>query len=218
MTARVSVKKPGKMLPARAPSRADRHAAVRPWHLFLAATLIVTGVGLIAVRGTSPVNLAFMALAIWSAGAAGFGLYRTVSPLLGPDAGPAPDMLGGRTRAALEREKALALRAIKELEFDRAMGKVSEADFQEMGGRLRARAVRLIQQLDDGGAGYRALIEREVAARQRAAGRGEASAKATPASQVGLGAAPGACARCGILNDSDAKYCKQCGNKLLRST
>ena len=41
-------------------------------------------------------------------------------------------MLGGRTRAALEREKALVLRSIKELEFDRAMGKVSEKDFAEM--------------------------------------------------------------------------------------
>ena len=49
-------------------------------------------------------------------------------------------MLGGRTRAALEREKTLSLRSIKELEFDRAMGKVSEKDFAEMGARLRARA------------------------------------------------------------------------------
>ena len=32
-------------------------------------------------------------------------------------------MVGQRTRAALEREKILTLRAIKELEFDRAMGK-----------------------------------------------------------------------------------------------
>ena len=49
-------------------------------------------------------------------------------------------MLGGRTRAALEREKTLVLRSIKELEFDRAMGKVSEKDFAEMSARLRARA------------------------------------------------------------------------------
>ena len=63
-------------------------------------------------------------------------------------------MIGERTRAALEREKMLTLRSIKELEFDRAMGKLSDEDFQEMSGRLRARAARLMRQLD-AGAGYR---------------------------------------------------------------
>ncbi len=37
----------------------------------------------------------------------------------------------------MEREKALVLRSIKELEFDRAMGKVSPRDFDEMSTRLR---------------------------------------------------------------------------------
>ena len=54
-------------------------------------------------------------------------------------------MIGQRTRVALEREKMLALRTIKELEFDRAMGKLSDEDFREMSGRLRARAARLMQ-------------------------------------------------------------------------
>ena len=56
--------------------------------------------------------------------------------------------LGQRARAALEQEKNLALRTIKELEFDRAMEKVSEDDFRDMGARLRARASRLIRELD----------------------------------------------------------------------
>ena len=51
-------------------------------------------------------------------------------------------MIGQRTRAALEREKMLSLRAIKELEFDKAMGKVSDDDFREMSGPLRSRAPR----------------------------------------------------------------------------
>ncbi len=42
-------------------------------------------------------------------------------------------MIGERTRVALEREKMLTLRAIKELEFDRAMKKLSDEDFREMG-------------------------------------------------------------------------------------
>ena len=63
-------------------------------------------------------------------------------PLTSKAAADSTQVLGGRTRAALEREKALVLRSIKELEFDRAMGKVSEKDFGEMSARLRARADR----------------------------------------------------------------------------
>ena len=72
--------------------------------------------------------------------------------------------IGGRTRVALEREKTLVLRSIKELEFDFAMGKIAKADFDEMSGRLRARALGLMRQLDAGG-GYREQIAKEVADR-----------------------------------------------------
>ena len=81
-------------------------------------------------------------------------------------------MVGQRTRASLEREKMLALRAIKELEFDRAMGKLSEADWNEMSGRLRARAARLIRQLD-AGANYREQIERDLASGSNSSGATE---------------------------------------------
>ncbi len=46
------------------------------------------------------------------------------------------------------------------------MGKLSPKDFDEMAGRLRSRALSLMKQLDVSDAdGYRALIERELAAR-----------------------------------------------------
>src|SRR5205823_8525015 len=99
-------------------------------------------------------------------------------------------MIGHRTRAALEREKALALRSIKELEFDRAMGKLSDADWQEMSGRLRARAARLIKQLD-AGPGYRAQIERDLEKRM-----GDSGAKAS---------VERSCASCATVNDADAR-------------
>ena len=90
----------------------------------------------------------------------GLAALRTLRPLCQPDEDRTV-MIGQRTRAALEREKMLALRSIKELEFDRAMGKLSDADWQEMSGRLRARVGRLMRQLD-AGAGYRDQIEREL--------------------------------------------------------
>jgi len=135
------------------------------WHLFVIGTLLASAAAAMAVRGTRPANVVFVCLTVLAAGGVGYAVYRTLWPLVHPDAVDSPEMFGGRTRAALEREKAALLRAIKELEFDRAMGKVSEADCEEMTARLRSRAIRLIRQLDAGGAAYRELIDKELAAR-----------------------------------------------------
>ena len=90
----------------------------------------------------------------------GFAALRMLRPLVSPE-DDRTAMIGQRTRVALEREKTLALRSIKELEFDRAMGRLSDEDWKEMSGRLRVRAARLIRQLD-AGVGYREQIEREL--------------------------------------------------------
>ena len=95
----------------------------------------------------------------------------------------------------LEQDKALALRTIKELEFDRAMGKISDDDFREMSLRLRARATRLMKQLDAGGS-YRNQIEQDLAKRL-----GESAEKSERTSS--------ACAKCSTQNDADARFCKK---------
>jgi hypothetical protein len=128
----------------------------------------------------------------------GLAVLRTLRPLVTPE-DDRTSMIGQRTRVALEREKMLALRSIKELEFDRAMGKLSDADWRDMSGRLRARASRLMRQLD-AGTGYREQIERDLAKRI-----GNAPAPATTAR---------ACTSCATDNEADARYCKNCGNKL----
>jgi len=117
------------------------------------------------------------------------------------------EMIGHRTRAALERDKLLALRAIKELEFDRAMGRLSDEDFAEMAGRLRARAARLIRQLDAGGA-YREQIERDLAKKLDTL----KDAKVTKDTKGAT--AQRVCAACSTSNDADAKFCKSCGARL----
>ena len=165
------------------PDADDTVTGFQPWHLFVIGGLLASAVAAVAVRGTRPENVIFVSLTVLASAAAAYAFYRTLWPLVHPQAVRTPDMLGGRTRAALEREKVLVLRAIKELEFDRAMGKVSDADCQEMIGRLRSRAVRLIKQLDSGGAAYHDLIERELAARvggaERQATRPQSSGTAT---------------------------------------
>lgn len=73
----------------------------------------------------------------------------------------------GRRRKEMEREYLVVKRALKELELDRAMGKVSEIDYQEIRGRYRERAVRLMRQLDQKQS-YRAQIEADLQARRAA--------------------------------------------------
>jgi hypothetical protein len=118
-------------------------ASIQPVHLLIIGVVACASVGVILAHGASPASLVLTALAVVAVGGTTAALFRTLWPLASDAPLSEPEMLGGRTRAALEREKTIVLRAIKELEFDRAMGKVSEADCEEMTGRLRARAGRL---------------------------------------------------------------------------
>lgn len=161
---------------------------------FLIAALSVAIVAFLLLRGQTLAALTLLAVTLVGAGLAAAAVYRTVAPLTLDEAGEV-SLVGGRTRAALERDKALTMRAIKELEFDHAMGKVSAEDFAEMRDRLRARAVRLMSQLE-GAAVYRAQIERDL--------QTQTAAQATTPR----------CASCGTANDTDARFCKKCGTAL----
>src|SRR5688500_12687392 len=138
---------------------------------------------------------------VFAAAGVGIAMLRTLLPLATGGIEERRQALAGRTRVALEREKALVLRSIKELEFDRAMGKLSDKDFAEMSGRLRARAAGLIQQLD-AGASYREQIQKEIERRVSKSGR------ATPTADAKR--MPVVCASCGVANDPDARFCKGC--------
>jgi hypothetical protein len=196
---------------SRAQSRDD---SLQPWHFFLLLSLVAATVAVVVAREARPEHLVLISLTIGAAGFAGVALYRTLAPLVGKEESPPAGGLSESMRAVLEREKMLVLRSIKELEFDRAMGKVSAKDFEEMSGRLRARAMSLMRQLDTE-SGYRELIERDLQARLNSAGgrvRRERTARPAPAAAPDVKAA-GACA-CGTANDADAAFCKRCGAKL----
>ena len=189
---------------------------IRPWHLLLVATVIAIAAGVFATQGTSTVNAVAVAVAIGAVAWVAAAAARTVAPLVAPELSEQTEMLGGRTRAALEREKFLVLRSIKEVEFDRAMGKISDADFREMSGRLRARAVGLLRQLDGDASGYRTVIERELAAR---VGPAPAPGSAAPAAAANADARAeesrrGFCPSCGAAHDEDARFCKKCGARI----
>lgn len=190
--------------------------SLRPWQFFTLGALVCATAAVFIIRGTSAENLIFVCLAIFAAGLVGLATLSALRPLVTGETRE-PEMIGGQTRVALEREKNLLLRSIKELEFDRAMGKIAEGDYEDMMGRLRSRAVRLMQQLDNTTSGYRELIERELAKRLVNAGS-VAPAGADMSGQTAESkeqTESGICKSCGTANDDDARFCKSCGNKLL---
>ena len=182
--------------------RLQADQGLQPWQFFVLAALIcATGVTYM-VRGQGVSTVLLLSLLMATSAIVGLAVLRTVRPLVTKHEDRTP-MIGDRTRAALEREKMLALRTLKELEFDRSMKKISDDDYREMSTRLRARASRMIRQLD-AGAGYRTKIEADLAKRL-----GEREAADTkPRAQASV------CAACHTANDADAKFCKSCGQKL----
>jgi hypothetical protein len=166
---------------------------LRPWQFFVLAALACATALTFLLRGQGVTVVILMSIVMGAIAA-----LRAIRPLVTSHQDRTP-MIGVRTRVALEREKMLALRAIKELEFDRAMGKVSDEDFRVMSGRLRARAGRLMRQLE-ASAGYRERVERDLAKRL-----GEKAA-AEPVART--------CGNCSTANDADAQFCKACGAKL----
>lgn len=106
------------------------------------------------------------------------GAAETLSPERGDDMEAA--------REELLAQKRIAYEAIRELELDRASGKLSETDYQAMRRELEAEAIRVLQRLD-------ALDDPQVA---------------EPA------AAPNACPSCGSRAEPEHAYCHKCGASL----
>ena len=159
-----------------------RDSSFQPWHFYILLSLAGATGAVIVSRNTHPAALIMLSASIVAAGLVGAALHSAIAGFLG--GGSVEKVASGRAREFLEQEKALVLRSIKELEFDRAMRKVSDQDFAEIGGRLRARALELMQALDG-------PVEKAPAPAKRTT-----------------------CASCDAPIDSDARFCKHCGAKL----
>jgi hypothetical protein len=178
---------------------------LRPWQLFLLAGMLAATAVVLVSTGQSMSSIVVLSLTVVASSLVAVAAFQVLGPLLVTDAPVDDAPIEGHARQALEREKALVLRSIKEIEFDHAMRKTATADYEEMRDRLRARAVRLMQQLD--ASSYREAVERDLARRAPA----PSPAPAPPSTAT---AAP--CAGCGTINDGDARFCKQCGAALAR--
>ena len=202
----------GPLKGARPVAAAAADDGFRPWHFFVLASILLATVTVVVARQSSPANLILLSLTVAAAGGAAAALYRALVPFAMPAVSFTDEPLSGRRRITLEKDKMLVLRSIKELEFDRAMGKLSQKDFDDMSARLRRRALQLMKQLDEG-AGYAPVIEAELARRLEQVSGARVPGAEVRGAQVLGGYSNTRCA-CGTSNDGDAVFCKKCGTRL----
>lgn len=152
-------------------------------------------------------------------GAIYFVLLPILRPPLEPVADPAVDE--GDDPDDDMSAQAVALRALKEIEFDRATGKLSDTDYEDLKAKYTAEAVAAMR----GGVG-RGTGDEATRASTRPASpvsppqcpdhgpRSESGAVFCSECGRRLGTATGYCARCGTTLESDARYCNSCGARV----
>jgi len=127
-----------------------------------------------------------------------------------------------------EERKRAVLRALKDLEHERDIGKMDPEDYAEIAAHYRAQAKEILRELDAEVEPYRAraedlaqkhLVKRGLAETTSQTSEPEAQAEEAQAEEEHDEEAPApvsrvACSKCATSNEPDAAFCKKCGNAL----
>jgi ribosomal protein L40E len=120
-----------------------------------------------------------------------------------------------------ETAKGIALAALKEIEFDRETGKLSEADYDFLKAKYTSAALEALRLDSPVGAGavsddVEAMVAAKVRALRSASARppSDTSANLLPPSQVPRLPLPPVCRTCGPRPEPDAVFCSTCGRRL----
>lgn len=134
-------------------------------------------------------------------------LWASVRTLSGEAAITLEEAIALGATTATEAQKRAVLQALKDLEFERSVGKIDEADYEELVQRYRVEAKRLLRAVDEDLAPLRERAAAYVAEQlgtEPAPRRSKAAKKADDP----------VCPDCQTQNDHDAAFCKKCGSKL----
>ena len=100
---------------------------------------------------------------------------------------------------------------LRDLELDRQLGKLDEADYNALRDKYMTQASNVLQRLDalqgkGAAAGANAALEQEISARRKTQDRKNKSANANPSE--------GFCRNCGRPYKVGDKFCSKCGRAL----
>ena len=143
-------------------------------------------------------------------------LWNSVQALAGDTELSFEEAYGLGARTAEEEQKRSVLRALKDLEYERSVGKIGEEDFHEYSARYRAEAKRLMQSLDEGLSVQRKQVEAELARRLSKQQPVEPETTEETAEKEPVSASTGGreCPSCQTNNELDARFCKACGKAM----
>ncbi len=152
------------------------------WLLAVIAAGVVSGIELAFLIAAAGVVVLVIVL-----------MWTSVQSLTGSASLGFEEALGMGAPSKVEEQKRSVLRALKDLEFERSVGKISAEDYSELSAKYRAEAKRLMQTLDDSQGPARAQVEALLAKRLRREGLAdvvEAKLNAEPAVKGDEPAAP----------------------------
>ncbi|MGH7531269.1 MAG: c-type cytochrome biogenesis protein CcmI [Gemmatimonadales bacterium] len=143
-----------------------------------------------------------------------------ILPVLRPPAADDADSGDGADSEEDVSPRAVALRALKEIEFDRATGKLSDADYESLKAKYTAEALAALR--ESAPSAVHRAPEPPSRAPRAAHGapcpvhgpRPESDAEFCSVCGRRLAAAPGFCIRCGTALAADARYCDHCGARV----
>ncbi len=190
-------------------------------------------IGFVVVSVLTNLSLGLLVLA----GGAMLGtisLFWSSVRTLGGDA-PLPEGLAARVFAnevdALEEEKRATLRILKDLEHERAVGKIDEFDYAELVKHYRANAMALMQALDARGEVFSGdlkkhlanlfprdtltlLVGEDLASGEEPKDESDSSKKEPADNEPQAVTGRVDCSSCKTPNEPDAVFCKSCGAKM----
>jgi len=157
----------------------------------LVAVLAIGAIGIAVLVGSfHGIALSVLLLASCALGLVITLLWMSVRNLTGDTPLSLDEALGLGAPSPEEEQKRAVLRALKDLEYERSVGKISEADYRDYSARYREEARRLMERVDASLAQARELAEKLLEERVEAAGLESAKPESTDAGKKSVPAPP----------------------------
>ncbi len=185
----------------------DELARYVPWIAGAIAVTVAVPVGL--TRGAPSVALWFAFVALASAVLLFWEALRTALDPAAPGDEDATDDEGAP--AELEARKKAALQALRDIDFERSIGRLSDEDHAALEKKYRDEARAAMKAIDEGLGPWLKRADEMLARAEKGV---VAKAEVKTEEKIEAKADAHACPKCETVNDADAVFCKKCGTRV----